>query len=218
MKIQIKKEFVINRDSYFLEICTNKNVLHIGACDSPFTYSKIINNDLLHKKINDVSKKCIGIDIDNDAINICKDHGINNIKNSPIEDIHGQFNPDIIIFGETIEHVLDIKNIVASIAKVMNKNTILLVSTPNAYSFLNFINCIRGHENNHPDHVLSFTPYTLLNFFKNMGLKQVEPTIFTFLNNHLYGGLLTKIHVSLSKIFPMLSSTLVCKFVLQKND
>jgi 2-polyprenyl-3-methyl-5-hydroxy-6-metoxy-1,4-benzoquinol methylase len=44
------------------------------------------------------------------------------------------YAPDVIVFGETIEHVFNIKIALDNLKKVMGKETLLIISTPNAYS------------------------------------------------------------------------------------
>ena len=64
--------FVKDRDQYFLEKVKGKSVLHIGACNSPETQMQIDNKLLLHSKLSEQSKDCLGIDICRESIEIMK--------------------------------------------------------------------------------------------------------------------------------------------------
>gem|GEM_PF-5419577 len=41
MKIEYPKNFSESRNKTILDYCINKKVLHIGACDAPFTEEKL---------------------------------------------------------------------------------------------------------------------------------------------------------------------------------
>jgi 2-polyprenyl-3-methyl-5-hydroxy-6-metoxy-1,4-benzoquinol methylase len=52
------------------------------------------------------------------------------------------FKPDIIIFGEVIEHLMNLEIALTNLKKVMSKDTLLIISTPNAYHVLHQINAM----------------------------------------------------------------------------
>ena len=56
-------KYINNRDKHIVDICRGKNVLHIGACDHPFTRERWEKGNLLYKRISDVSNKQLGIDL-----------------------------------------------------------------------------------------------------------------------------------------------------------
>ena len=43
--------------------------------------------------------------------------------------------PDVIIFGEVIEHLMNLETALTNLKKVMSKDTLLIISTPNCFSF-----------------------------------------------------------------------------------
>jgi 2-polyprenyl-3-methyl-5-hydroxy-6-metoxy-1,4-benzoquinol methylase len=49
-----------------------------------------------------------------------------------LERLH--YAPDVIIFGETIEHLMNLGVAFTNLKKVMGKETVLIVSTPNCYA------------------------------------------------------------------------------------
>jgi 2-polyprenyl-3-methyl-5-hydroxy-6-metoxy-1,4-benzoquinol methylase len=207
-----------SRDNIILNLCTGKKVLHIGACDYPHTLKKINNKSLLQIKINEVTQYCIGIDIDKNSIKLCKKYGVNNIVFCDLISKHKvtfEYDFDVIVFGEAIEHIVDLKNFINYLKAYMSDKTKLIISTPNAYFIGNFINAFRSFESNHEDHVYSFTPHTLVNNLKKNGLKLQPPIYFTLLDHHLKNGNLIKntIFKIIIKLFPFLSSTLLAVFV-----
>jgi hypothetical protein len=63
----------------------------------------------------------------------------------------------------------------------MNKNTILIISTPNAINLDNFIKWFFGFETFHDDHKVIFTYWYLKNLLKFNWIK-VEKWYFTILD------------------------------------
>ena len=208
MKIKNDLVFFDKRYDFLKKYCADKNVLHIGACDSPFTHKKIINKQLLHITLGNICKKVVGVDIDKNSIEICRKNKINNIFYFDItkgKDLKLPFKVDVILFTETIEHISNPSIFIGNIKKIMSKNTLLIISTPNAYYIKNFFFAFMGIEVNHPDHLLSFSPYTLKNYLKSFGLK-ITSYAGCFLENQNPPRVLKLI----CKIFPMFAQTLIC--------
>ncbi len=205
-----RKDFTKNRDTYIVDLCTNKNVLHIGACDAPYTKQKFENNQLLFKHIDSVASEQLGIDIDLESIEIMKTLGFNNIIHMDMNSSKNiNFDPDIIILGETIEHIMNLENAFHSLKEMMKEDTKLVISTPNFITFSKILHAISGKEWQHPDHNLVMTHKTLEQLIQKVGLK-VETKKFTFLPNHLVNvGSFRKLDYIIAQYFPIFSSTLL---------
>lgn len=208
-----KSNFAKNRDIYITELCKNKKVLHIGACDAPYTLEKHAKNRLLFKLIDEVAKEQLGIDIDKEGLEIMKNLGFNNIAHINMNNSYQiDFEPDIIIFGETIEHIMNLENALNSLKTTMSEDTRLVISTPNFITFTKIIVALSGKEFQHPDHNLLMTYKTLEQLINKVGLT-VEIKKFTFLTNHTE-SLWGKADLLLARFFPIFASTLL--FVVKK--
>ncbi len=208
MKVISRKNFVKNRNEFILNCCRDKKVLHIGACDAPFTKIKFYNNSLLFKQINDVAMNQLGIDIDVEGIKIMKELGFSNVIFADMNiDTSFDFEPDIIIFGETIEHIMNLESAFNSLKKLMGANTELLISTPNFITFSKLFHAFFGKEFMHPDHNLVFTPRALEQLLGKVEL-DITQKIVTFLPNHL-SNFWGKLDFIFARLFPMFSSTLL---------
>jgi 2-polyprenyl-3-methyl-5-hydroxy-6-metoxy-1,4-benzoquinol methylase len=215
MIYKIKKNFVDSRDEYFVKKCKGKRVLHIGACDSPYTIKKSEEGLLLHEKINKVADKVIGIDINKEAIFLMESLGFNDIiyfDLNKLVDMKARF--DIIIFGETIEHVMNLEITLQNLKNVMGSKTELLISTPNAFFVDNFRSALKYQETNHPDHKLIFSYQTIKNLLEANNFK-VNEMLFTFLNrsdNTFRKKIMKNI---VKKYFNVIAETLVisCSYV-----
>lgn len=202
------------RDEYLLEKCSGKKVLHIGACDAPFTKEKFENKLLLHNKLADSAAELIGVDVDDQSIKFLQEKGITNILKIDMNHIETiNFQPEVIVFGETIEHLDNIKNGLTTLTRVMGKDSRLLISTPNAFSLLNFVNALLRKEHCHPDHVVNFTPKTLEQCLLRSEL-EVEELNFTFLNRHRF-SVYKKVWRKIAMLAPWYAETLVVSCKLQ---
>jgi 2-polyprenyl-3-methyl-5-hydroxy-6-metoxy-1,4-benzoquinol methylase len=210
-----KRQFASNRDSLLLDLCKNKKVLHIGATDAPFTEEKFNKKILLHQKLCSISADVLGIDIDLDAVNFLKNKGINNIIIHDMNDLQDiDYNPEVIIFGETIEHIQNIGTALTKLKQVMGNSAILAISTPNALYINNYVCAIVNKEVLHDDHKVNFTYGTLSNMLVVNDFDLVS-SHFTFLNrDKVYFK--QKLYKIACKFFPAFSETLL--FVVKKAN
>lgn len=161
-----------------LEFCKNKKVLHVGACDAPYHIEKAKNGTLLHQALKKVSKEIIGIDADKKALDELRNHGIEDIFYGDV--IRGCYEIDLdnyefdyIIFGDVIEHLDNPGLALGNIKKFMNKNTKLILTTPNCFSYASVKIVLTGEEYVHPDHVFWPSKKTLCILFQRYSLKTV---------------------------------------------
>jgi 2-polyprenyl-3-methyl-5-hydroxy-6-metoxy-1,4-benzoquinol methylase len=127
------------------------------------------------------------------------------------------FFPDVIVLGDTIEHLTCMDVLFRNIYKIMskNKNSELLISTPNAFYFKNFLKSLMMTENTHKDHKLYFSPQTLSLLLDMQGFT-IEEMVFTFLNRK-QESIVKKIVKLFLRYFPMLSETIVIRCKLKQS-
>lgn len=85
------------------------------------------------------SIKCSGVEINQDAIKICKEKSIH-IEEHPFKDIKQQY--DMIVSFEVFEHLENIEEIINDLIKLLNKNGHLLIAVPNPNSFLSELDTV----------------------------------------------------------------------------
>lgn len=168
MKLIYPKNYSPSRNSIITDYCKDKKVLHIWACDSPFTKEKFDWSmwPLLYREIDKVCNEQLWIDLDQDSINYLNDNW-SDFPNSQIkyfdmnklEDL--DYIPDVIIFWEVIEHLMNLEIALTNLKKVMWKNTSIIISTPNSTAFHIFMNSLFWFEYIHEDHKIAFTYGTL---------------------------------------------------------
>jgi len=167
------------KDDFLVKICTDKNVLHVGATDSPYHLEKVKKNRLLHQKLQNVCRHLIGLDVDKKAIRQLKKFDIKNIFYGDI--VKGKCNIklktkkfDYIILGDIIEHLDNPGSALNNVKKLMNRKTRLLLTTPNVFSYRNIKGFIFGRENVHPDHTFWPSYKTMIKLFSMSDLEMED--------------------------------------------
>jgi len=209
----IPKEFlkyIPSRDTYLLELCKGNKVLHIGASDWPYTKERYERGDLLYERIGKVASEQLGVDLDQEASDFLNEKKIPNsrIEVLDMNELHElSFRPDVIIFGETLEHLMNLGVSLKSIKSIMGEETKLVISVPNSFHFLNFVYALFRKEHQHPDHSVAFTYKTLTQLLGKAELK-VKDFAFTCLESSSdtqYLNWKGKVMLGIIRIFTVIS-------------
>lgn len=157
-----KKNYVQNREQFILDKCKGKKVLHLGCCDFPTTEFKFDRNIALFQRIEKVCKAQEGLDNDQESMNYLHSMGYKNVSffdlNKPGR---VDFKPEVIVFADTLEHLMNLETALTSLIGLMNEKVELIITVPNATMFERVIGNFRGYIHEHDDHKVSFT-YTAL--------------------------------------------------------
>ncbi len=173
--------------------CTNKKVLHLGCTNYPYTQAAIDSDTLLHFELEKLAGELYGFDFDQPSIDILqKDHDSKNIFWADIEhlenvDLDTTF--DVIVAGEMIEHLNTPGLFLSGIKRYMDENTILIITTINAYCGMRFFQygLTKRHGRNepvHPDHVAYYSYATLTLLIKRHGLDVADFMFYDLGSEH----------------------------------
>lgn len=206
------------RDEYILSLCKEKRVLHIGASDWPYTEDQLQRGNLLYARIGEVASEQLGLDLDAEASELLNSKHIPNsrIVVADMNEVQTlDFQPDVIIFGETLEHLMNLETAIRNMKSVMNEDTKLVISVPNAFHFINFVYAFFRREHQHPDHSVAFTHKTLTQLLGKNAL-HVDDFTFTFLDSsarpeylNWKGKLMYIIERIMVRISPLFAETLL---------
>lgn len=188
MKIVYPKNFSPSRNTIILKYCKWKKILHIWACDAPYTEEKYNWEmwPLLYREIDKVCSKQLWIDLDKESINFLnskkEDFPNSEVKFFNMNKLENlDFKADVIIFWEVIEHLMNLEIALTNLKKVMTKDTLLIISTPNCLHLWTFIDSIFWFEMMHEDHKVFFSFWYLKNLLKFNKFK-IEKWYFTTLD------------------------------------
>lgn len=163
---------IYNRVDFIINFCTNKNVLHIGCTDYPYTFQKLTDNSLLHLQVKQVAATLSGVDNSEQSIkdfrNFTGNHDVyygDILQSYPPQIIAAEV--DVILLSEVLEHLINPVQALDVLHSYFNNGTQVLVTVPN-YTSLNSIGAsLHKTELIHPDHYWYFSPYTLCKLFGN---------------------------------------------------
>ncbi len=171
----LPKRFIKQRDDALLNMCRWKKVLHIWATDTPLTEDRYKKWELLFALVQDIAWEQLWIDIDSEAIQYLSKQWYNNILQADMNTLGSiTFEPDIILFTDTLEHVTNTEIALKNLQSVMTNSTQLIITVPNALCIKNIAWSIGRSLNEHPDHSLSFTYQTLYQLLEKCWFTQIH--------------------------------------------
>lgn len=161
-----KRAYIPNRIDLLESLLKDKIILHFGCCDhESLIEEKIRDKSHLQVKIAGIAKKCIGIDIDREALARLASL---NIENCYYYDVYESNDTilenesyDAVLLGEILEHIADPVQFLKRIKARFKNAGEIIITVPNAFSSQNFYNIKKGIEEINTDHKYWFTPYTL---------------------------------------------------------
>lgn len=171
-------ETIMLRPDYLLELFADKKVIHLGCTDHlAIIQSKLSAGNYLHSLITYVAEKCVGIDINREALDFIQSKGIDNVIFGDITQpgitaiTEGHY--DYILLGEMLEHVENpvdfLKSVVKNYGEYIDK---VVITVPNAFGLPFLAGALnQGVESVNSDHKYWFTPYTIAKVIHQAGLE-----------------------------------------------
>jgi hypothetical protein len=204
----------LSRIEELVELCDSKRVLHIGFTDHlPLIADKIKRRVWLHSLLLERAKKCVGLDVNREALEYCintlqlPDIYYHNILIDPPLPTVADSTWDIAILGEVVEHLSDpVAFLTALRVKYGKKIKKIAISVPNALDLSNFLLARHSLECINTDHRFWFTPFTLAKIAHDAGFMPEEfRYAHTFCSERW-------VYRHLRRRYPMLRETLIGVF------
>lgn len=177
---------VVEREEYIITQAKGKSVLHFGFLDSPFTSERIKNKKLLHLRLKNKSKDLFGLDVDKQSLDIYRN--ATSDFNNDIADLSKPMTIksnitnkfELILFGEILEHLNNPGIALQNIRKISknNKNSTVIITVPNAFSYGGIVAASRGYEMVHPEHYYYFSPSTITKLLQDNGFKDISIVMY----------------------------------------
>jgi SAM-dependent methyltransferase len=170
------KTTIKNRMEVIEPLIKDKKVLDLGVVDSrrdrhqtKERLEKLPN--LLFRRICDINPETMGVDIDKQGIALLRKQGFNvEVADVMKMDLGKKF--DVIIAGEIIEHLENPGIFLRNMAKHLEPDGVLLVTTPNPFYFKQVWQIFRRNRPQvHEEHTCWFDPMTMSRLAKICGLK-----------------------------------------------
>jgi hypothetical protein len=171
---------VLSRRERLCGLVVQRSVLHIGCCDhTPLLKNRLDNGLWLHASLSAVASRCLGIDIDAEAIeHVKRATGFTNVMAGDVSQpgIAEIATPwDIALFGDVVEHVAAPTDFLAAFRKHYGARVgKIIVSVPNNMRGGNATGALRGQETINSDHRAEFSPFTLVKMVTLAGYRVDE--------------------------------------------
>jgi len=174
-------ESIPNRVEFVTNLARGKRVVHLGCLDHlPLIDDKVARRQWLHKELTEVAAQCLGVDIDEEALQHVKTkHGFTNIllgdfTKIRFTEITGQ-KWDYAILGELLEHIDNPVAYLSDIRKNYSDSIDkLIITVPNAWTRTTMRMATQSIEIINSDHRYWFTPYTLAKVLMQAGMMTEE--------------------------------------------
>ena len=151
------------------DLAAEKRIINVGCVDHSIRKIKIKlkHDQWLHKRLCEVARRCVGVDILEDCIAYLRDElAIEDVFACDILKDELPWNDrqdwDCILLADVIEHIDNPVSFLASLRqRFADRVDEVIISTPNAMGLTFHRAARRGTELINSDHRYQFTPYTL---------------------------------------------------------
>lgn len=158
----------------------NRKTLDLGVVDSRLARAKTSERlskkspSLLYRRICKINPDTLGIDIDQDGINILEEQGFKaTTANVMTMDLSEQF--DTIVAGEIIEHLSNPGQFLHNMRRHLKPEGTLVITTPNPFYCRQALKIWRYKRPRvHEEHTCWFDPITLFNLCRLSGLEPYD--------------------------------------------
>jgi 2-polyprenyl-3-methyl-5-hydroxy-6-metoxy-1,4-benzoquinol methylase len=209
----VKVSTYLNRDEGILNIAKGRKVLHLG-CIGHTDYSLEdrvrLAPQTLHRKLVDVSNT-VGVDLNQEAVeeyrraNCFENILVGDVQR--LDDLKLSEKFEVIVAADIIEHVSCPGAMLNGLKRFCNADTKIIITTPHAFGFPNYIRYAAGRFVEGEEHVLTFNIWNLVNIMERHGfLIEVINTCY-HPQAERHGSLFT-LAKQVFKIFPKFGGTL----------
>ena len=131
----------VSRDSFIVDLCKNKRVLHVGCTDYPFFKKAYEQGYFLHEKVSKAAKKVVGIDIAHADITEMREYGYD-ARVIDAQEMSSSFQEEsfeIVLLADVIEHIENPGKVIRESIKVLEKEGLIIVTVPNTFGIIRFL-------------------------------------------------------------------------------
>jgi 2-polyprenyl-3-methyl-5-hydroxy-6-metoxy-1,4-benzoquinol methylase len=183
-----------DKDVEILKRCRNRKVLDVGCVGQVRSYE---SKSWLHNQISEVAKELTGVDIDRIGIDQLASKGYRVLH---VDELRKDDKFEVIVMGDVIEHIGDIQSFLAFYARHLTDDGILVITTPNPFSFRQVLHVFfYSKPSINREHTSNLDPITMLELI-DRGNYQIED--FCWLDEQTeVKGWKNKLILAISKLF-----------------
>lgn len=182
----------VQRLAYVAKRCAGLRVLDLGALDETVLgQAQHASWKWLHEEVAAQASEILGVDCSEDL----REKGelrtkcgtkivYGRVEN--LDEIAREFRPDLVLAGELIEHTPDTLGWIKRLGQIAPGVRILL-TTPNATSILNILLAFARRENQHEDHLHTYSYKTLSTLAQRLELSDAALTPYYYHSEQFRG-------------------------------
>jgi 2-polyprenyl-3-methyl-5-hydroxy-6-metoxy-1,4-benzoquinol methylase len=152
---------------------TDRSVLDVGCSSGNW------RDDWVHGQVATMASELVGIDINEPAIAELNERGYD-VRFGNAEDFDLGRTFDVVMAGELIEHLENAGGMLRSARRHLKPGGRLILTTPNAFNFSNFVYRLRGMPRVNGDHTCWYCEQTLAQLLRRTGYEVVDMTYLHF--------------------------------------
>lgn len=164
---------VVFRERLVAEYSRGKVVLDLGSVGNETFEDDIRRRRWLFARIQTSAAKAIGVDLQANSIARLRQRGfdIRCHDLQHLESFRAGVMPDPIVAGELIEHLDNMAAFLAGLRAQMGPRTELLITTPNPFGFIRFVDAPLARERARADHLAWYSAGTLHHLLESHGFR-----------------------------------------------
>ncbi len=176
LRIPIEASNLQIRDSVLLQHAREKRVVDVGFLDKGSLDSKVLEGSWLHDKIRKVADETLGVDIDEEGTKYVREKfGVAALccdLSLGVPPALVEFKPELIICADVVEHIPNPQQFLLGIRDLaVQTGATLIVTVPNATSYVTVAAAFRRFETINTDHRFYFSPYTISKILWDAGFR-----------------------------------------------
>lgn len=140
-----------------------KTVLDLGCANFDGVAKRSRRGTWLHEQIHRSAKRVVGIDVDAEAVSQMREWGYDTLVGDVehLEDVPDPGPIDVVVAGDIIEHVSSPGLLLEGAHRFFGPDTIMVITTCNAFYWRNFIYTWQKRERVHDEHTCWYSHDTL---------------------------------------------------------